>query len=85
MGFASLYPSYELQVGFRRVGKGAKRRAHYLFMIAKSTWARFRFAHPTRTPYAFAPPSTVSVVPVMYFAFALARNATAFAMSSVAP
>src|SRR6266702_5212831 len=35
--------------------------------------------------YAFAPPSTVNVEPVMYLAFALARNATALAMSSAAP
>lgn len=38
-----------------------------------------------RKAYAFAPPSTVSVEPVIYFAFALARNATALAMSSGAP
>jgi hypothetical protein len=34
---------------------------------------------------AFPPPSTVRVEPVMYFALALARNATASAMSSGAP
>jgi hypothetical protein len=34
----------------RKVGKGAKRRAHDLPVLLLEWWARFRFAHPTKPP-----------------------------------
>jgi hypothetical protein len=46
--------------------------------------AKMRRRRLSGSDHAFAPPFTVSVEPVMYFALGLARNATASAISWVA-